>query len=98
MPASPSYRYAEEGHSTDGVRDNRASYSAAVRDAGGTAGDDVGGGSHTNSLVGVVGILGRGSIGTDYCSVEFLKPAPDLTADFAYNLTEAKGGAGCAAC
>ena len=97
MPASPSYTYAEEGHSTDVVRGNTASYSAAVRDAGGTAGDDVGRGSRTNSLVGVVGILGRGFIGTDYSSVEFLRPAPALTADLTYSLTEAKGGAGCAA-
>jgi hypothetical protein len=57
----------------------------------------VGGGSRTNSLVGVVGILGRGFIGTDYGSVEFLKPAPALTADLTYSLTEAKGRAGCAA-
>ncbi len=54
----------------------------------------MGRGSRTNSLVGVVGILGRGFIGTDYSSVEFLKPAPDLTVDLAYSLTEAKGGAG----
>jgi hypothetical protein len=54
----------------------------------------VGRGSRANSLVGVVGILGRGSIGPDYSSVEFLKPAPALTADLTYTLTEAKGGAG----
>ena len=57
----------------------------------------MGRGSRTNSLVGVVGILGRGFIGTDHSSVEFLKPAPALTADLAYSLTEAKGGSGCAA-
>ena len=53
-------------------------------------------GSRTNSLVGVVGILGRGFIGTDYSSVEFLKPAPAVTADLTYSLAEARGGAGCA--
>ncbi len=74
--ASPSYKHAEEGHSTVVVRDTTASQGAAAGDAGGTAGDDVGRGSRTNSLVGVVGILGRGFIGTDYSSVEFLKPAP----------------------
>ena len=79
MPTNPSYRHAEEEYSSDVVRDNRTSYSAAVGDAGGTAGDDVGGGSRTNSLVGVVGLLGRGFIGTDYSGVEFLKPAPALT-------------------
>ena len=57
----------------------------------------MGRGSRTNSLVGVVGILGWGSIGTDYSSVEFLKPAPALTAELAYSLTEegrcgARGG------
>ena len=57
----------------------------------------MGRGSSTNSLVGVVGILGRGFIGTDHSSLEFLKPAPALTADLAYSLTEAKGGAECAA-
>jgi hypothetical protein len=58
----------------------------------------VGRGSRTNSLMGIVGILGRGFIGTDYSSVEFLKPAPAVAADLTYSLTEAKGGAGCAAC
>ena len=58
----------------------------------------MGRGSRTSSLVGVVGILGRGFIGTDYSSVEFLKPTPALTADLiTYSLTEAKGGVGCAA-
>ena len=90
MPASPSYKHAEEGDSTDVVRDNTASKSAAVGDTGVTAGDDVGRGSRTNSLVGVVGILGRGSVGTDYSNVEFLKPA--LSADHACSLTE-EGGA-----
>ena len=57
----------------------------------------MGRGSRTNSLVGVVGILGWGSIGTDYSSVEFLKPAPALTADLTYSLMEegrcgARGG------
>ncbi len=80
MPASPSYKHAEEGYSTDVVRDNTASQSAIARDAGGTAGDDVGRGSRTNSLVGVVGILGRGFIGTYCSSVAFLKQAPALTA------------------
>ena len=97
MPTNPSYRHAEDGYSAEVVRDTRTSYSAAVKDTGGTAGDDVGRGSGTNNLVGVVGILGRGFISTDHSSVEFLKPAPALTADLAYSLTEAKGGAGCAA-
>jgi hypothetical protein len=97
MPTNPSYRHAEEGYSADVVRDNRTSYSAAVRDASSTARDDVGRGSRTKGFVGVVGILGRGFIGPDYSSVEFLKPAPPLTADLAYSLTEAMGGAGYAA-
>ena len=80
MPTGPNYEYAEEGHLTAFVRDSTASYSAAVRDAGGTAGDDVGRGSRTNSLMGIVGILGRGFIGTDCSSVAFLKQAPALTA------------------
>ena len=87
MPTNLSYRHAEEGYSADLVRDNRTSYSAAIRDAGGTAGDDVGRGSRTNSLVGVVGILGRGFIGTDYSGVEFLKPAPAITAYLTYSPT-----------
>ena len=43
--ASPSYKHAEQGHSTDVVRDNTAIYSATVRDAGGTAGHDMGRGA-----------------------------------------------------
>ena len=87
MPASPSYKHEEEGHPTDVVRNNKASQGAAAGDAGGTAGDDVGGGSRTNSLVGIVGILGRSSIGTDHSSVEFLKSPPALTADLTYTST-----------
>src|SRR3712207_1220638 len=98
MPTNLSYGHAEKRHSAHVAQDNSTSYSAAVRDAGSTAGDDVGRGSRTNNLVVIVGILGRGFIGTDYSSVEFLKPAPALSADPTHSLTEAKGGAGCAAC
>ncbi len=90
----PSYKYAEEGHSGDVVRDNRATYDAAVGDAGGTPGDDVGRGSRTNSFVGIVGILDRGFIGTDRSGVVFLRPAPALAADLTHSPTEAKGRCG----
>ncbi len=87
-----SYEYADEVL-TASVQDNTASYSAAARDAGSAAANDVGRWSGASSLVCANGILGRGFAGTD-CSVGFLKQGPALTADLTYSLAEAKGGAG----
>ena len=75
---SLSCKYAEEVHPTAFVRDNTASYSAAARDAGSTAGNDVGRWRGASSFVYVTRILGRSFPGTG-CSVGFLKQAPTLT-------------------
>jgi uncharacterized protein YcfJ len=80
MPTGPSYEHAEEVHLTAFVRDNTASYSEAARDAGGTAGDDVGRRGGASSLVCAIGILGGGFAGTD-CSLGFLRQGSALTAD-----------------
>jgi hypothetical protein len=75
---SLSCKYAEEVHPTAFVRDNTASYSAAAKDAGSTAGNDVGRWRGASSFVYVTRILGRSFPGKG-CSVGFLRQAPALS-------------------